>query len=172
MVAPLFRNDMIKCHCERRRGEAISDKIMKKKLKIITRDFRYSIDYHYSYGEFSPFFEGLKKNKLMGSFCRKCKRTYATPRMRCMICDHKTWWAELPLEGKVHTWTTCYYGSEEFIKQTPFHLALIQFDGVDTLFLTQLKQVKEGKINIGMNVKAKFKNKLNMKASDIYFVPA
>ena len=72
----------------------------------------------------SPFFEGLSKGKLMGSHCPKCDYTYATPRGHCMECGGRTEWVELPLEGKIHTWTTCYYGGEVFLKETPFNLVL------------------------------------------------
>lgn len=142
------------------------------KNKIITRDFRYTIDYHYSYGELSPFFEGLTKKKLMGTRCKACRKIYATPRMHCMECGKECRWVELPSEGTVHTWTTCYYGSEEFLKEAPYHLILVQFPGVDTLFLSQLKKAKEGTIKIGMAVKAQYKPKPKLKASDIYFIPA
>ncbi len=140
--------------------------------KILTREFNYSIDYQVSYGELSPFFEGLTKKKLMGTRCAACKKSYATPRLNCMECGKPCKWIELPQEGKVHTWTTCHYGSEEFLKQTPYHLVLVEFPGVSTLFQSQLKKVKEGTITIGMNIKAEFKKRPLLKASDVYFVPA
>ncbi len=140
------------------------------KNKIITRDFRYTIDYHYSYGELSPFFEGLTKKKLMGTRCKPCRKTYATPRTHCIDCGKECQWVELPREGEVHTWTTCYYGSEEFLKEAPYHLILVQFPQVDTLFLSQLKKSKE--VKIGMAVKAQYQQKPKLKASDVYFIPA
>ena len=140
--------------------------------KIITRDFRYTIDYHYSYGELSPFFEGLSKKKLLGTRCGTCQKTYATPRLHCLECGKECRWLELPQKATVHSWTTCYYGSEEFLKQTPYHLILVQFPQVETLFLSQLKKVKEGTIKIGMSVKVQFKQKLKLKASDVYFIPS
>lgn len=142
------------------------------KNKIITRDFRYIIDYHHSYGELSPFFEGLTKKKLMGTRCKPCRKTYATPRTHCMECGKVCRWVQLPSEGVIHTWTTCYYGSEEFLKETPYHLILVQFPGVDTLFLSQLKKAKEGAIEIGMAVKAQYKSKPKLTASDVYFIPS
>jgi uncharacterized OB-fold protein len=32
---------------------------------------------------------------------------YATPRARCITCGGRTDWFELPLKGRVHSWTLC-----------------------------------------------------------------
>ncbi|MGB3400895.1 MAG: Zn-ribbon domain-containing OB-fold protein [Candidatus Deferrimicrobiaceae bacterium] len=133
----------------------------------------YSIEYLHSYGQDSPFFAGIANGKLLGTRCGPCRYTYATPRLHCANCGGETDWTELPLEGRVHTFTTCYYGSEEFLKETPFHLILVEFDGVDTLLLTRLVGV-EGpeEIRIGMKVKAKFRRNSQLKPTDVYFVPS
>ena len=133
----------------------------------------YQIDYIHSYGQDSPFFAGLTNGKLLGTKCRKCDYTYANPRLACTQCGRETDWVELPLSGRVHTFTTCYFGGEEFLKETPFHLVLVEFDGVDTLFLSRLLG-PEGpeEIRIGMKVTAKFRRNSQLKTSDVYFVPA
>jgi hypothetical protein len=80
---------------------------------------------------------------------------------------------ELPQEGRVHTFTTCYFGSEEFLKETPFHLVLVEFDGVDTLLLARLIGVGGPEdIRIGMKIRAKFRRNSQLKPTDVYFVPA
>ena len=101
----------------------------------------YEIDYRHSYAEDSPFFVGLGKEKLLGSRCTACGYTFATPRAYCMQCGAATQWHELPLTGRVHTFTTCHYGGEAFLKETPFTLILVEFDGADTLFLSRLKNL-------------------------------
>jgi uncharacterized OB-fold protein len=131
----------------------------------------YSIKYILSYAEDSPFFLGLAEGKLMGSVCSHCNYRYATPRSHCMNCGHETQWFELPLEGHVHSWTTCYFGSEEFLKETPFNLALVEFDGVDTLLLSRLTGIKEPDIFIGMKVRAQFRKTPRYLISDVHFVP-
>lgn len=131
----------------------------------------YSIRYIHSYAEDSPFFLGLAKGKLLGSECTHCHYKYATPRSHCMNCGHETRWFELPLKGRVHSWTTCYFGSEEFLKETPFNLALVEFDGVDTLLLSRLTGASEKDIFIGMNVKAEFRRSPRYLISDVHFVP-
>jgi len=132
----------------------------------------YHIKYIHSYAEDSPFFLGLAEGKLLGSECSNCHYRYATPRSHCMNCGHETRWFELPLEGKVHSWTTCYFGSEEFLNETPFNLAMVEFKGVDTLLLTRLTGAKESDIYIGMKVKAEFRKKPRYLISDVHFVPA
>jgi hypothetical protein len=133
--------------------------------------YHYEIDYIHSYAQDSPFFVGLMQGKLLGSRC-ECGYTYATPRAHCMQCGAKTEWVELPKEGRVHTWTTCYFGSEEFLKDTPYHLILVEFDGVDTLFLARLVGAPVGGVSIGMKVKAQFRRLSKISPNDVYFVPA
>jgi hypothetical protein len=131
----------------------------------------YSINYIHSYAQDSKFFLGLAKGKLLGSECKSCHYKYATPRSHCMECGDETKWFELPLRGRVHSWTTCYFGSEEFLKETPFNLALVEFDGVDTLLLSRLDGIKQKDIYIGMKVKAEFRKKPRYLISDVHFVP-
>lgn len=138
---------------------------------IILED-HYEIDYEHSYAQDSPWFVGLTKGKLLGSRCAPCNYTYATPRGHCMRCGARTDWVELPLQGKVHTWTTCYYGGEAFLGETPFNLALVEFDGVDTLLLARLVGCERDEIEIGMPIRAKFRRKPQLKPTDVYFVPA
>ena len=132
----------------------------------------YSINYIHSYAEDSEFFLRLAEGKLFGSECKNCHYKYATPRSHCMNCGHETKWMELPMEGRVHSWTTCYFGSEEFLKETPFNLVLVEFDGVDTVFLSRLFGVEEKDIFIGMRVKAEFRKRPRYLISDVHFVPS
>lgn len=144
-----------------------------KKMSPIIVKYPYQIDYIHSYGQDSPFFAGLTNKKLLGTRCVDCNYTYATPKYHCMHCGRECDWVELPQEGSVHTFTTCYFGSEEFLKETPFHLILVEFDGVDTLFMARLIGVDEPEdIKIGMRVRAKFRRLSTLKPTDVYFVPA
>lgn len=135
---------------------------------LIIRD-HYEIDYRHSYAEDSPFFAGLTKGKLLGSRCTTCRTTYATPRSHCMGCGSPTAWQELPLHGRVHTYTTCYYGGEAFLKETPFTLILVEFDGVDTLFLSRLKGAPPDQVRIGLPVVARFAKTPSFKVTDVWF---
>ncbi len=146
--------------------------VLKTMSPIIVK-YPYFIEYIHSYGQDSPFFAGLANRRLLGTRCASCRYTYATPRLHCTHCGKETDWVELPQEGRVHTFTTCYFGSEEFLKETPFHLVLVEFDGVDTLLLARLIGVEGPEdIRIGMKIRAKFRRNSQFKPTDVYFVPA
>src|SRR5512138_1989234 len=131
----------------------------------------YEIDYLHSYAQDSPFFAGLARKKLLGSRCPVCGYTYATPRGHCMECGEPTAWVELPQEGRVHTFTTCYYGGEAFLKEAPFTLILVEFDGVETLFLSRLVGAEPDEVFIGLAVRARFLRNAKFRPTDVYFVP-
>ena len=134
----------------------------------------YHIDYIHSYGQDSPWFAGLANGHLLGNRDPDTGYTYAQPRAHDMHTGKETGWVELPAEGKIHAFTVCYYGSEEFLPETPFILILVEFENVDTLLLTRLFGVDPGEVSldwIGMPVKAKFRRLSQFKPTDIYFVP-
>lgn len=136
--------------------------------------FPYHIDYIHSYGQDSPFFAGLTAKKLLGTQCRDCKKKFATPRKSCLDCGSECDWIELPQTGRIHSFTVCHFGSEAFLKETPFILGLIEFDGVDSLFLTRLMGLDPTQPTlqwVGMPVKAKFKRLADLKPTDVYFQP-
>lgn len=134
----------------------------------------YQIDYIHSYGQDSPFFAGLSNRVLLGRRDSESGYTYATPRGHDMASGQETDWVRLPEVGKVHAFTVCYFGSEEFLPQTPFVLALIEFEGANTLFLTRLVGVDPAEPSldwIGMPVRARFLRNSKLKPTDVYFVP-
>lgn len=132
----------------------------------------YGIDYIHSYAEDSPFFIGLSQGKLLGSECTGCHYRYATPRAYCMQCGKKTKWVDLPLEGRIHAWTTCHFGSEVFLKETPFNLVLVEFAGFDTLFLSRIIGATQEELRVGMKIRAQFRRNSKFDPTDVYFVPA
>jgi len=138
----------------------------------------YRVDYIHSYGQDSPFFLGIKNQKLLSTKCPNCGYIYGTPRTHCMYCGLECVWFELPKQGKIHTFTVCHMGSEAFLKETPFILILVEFDGVDSLFLSRLKGVnpEEPRLDwIGKKVEVRFKKRSptsrKVSAADVYFVP-
>ena len=59
-----------------------------------------------------------------------------------MYSGAETKWIDITdVPAKVHAFTVCYFGSEEFLPECPFVLALIEFEGVNTLLLTRLMGV-------------------------------
>ncbi|HXY46823.1 MAG TPA: Zn-ribbon domain-containing OB-fold protein [Thermoplasmata archaeon] len=136
--------------------------------------FPYAINYIHSYAEDSPFFLGLAEGRLRGSKCRKpkCGFVFATPRSHCMVCGAPTEWIDLPPNGRVHSWTTCHFGSEAFLKETPYNLAMIEFDGVGSLLLARLKDASESELYVGMPVEARFDPNPKYSITDVWFVPS
>lgn len=134
----------------------------------------YSIRYIHSYAEDSAFFLGLAEGKLLGSKCtrKSCGFVFATPRSHCMVCGSVTDWFELPRTGRVHSWTTCHFGSEAFLKETPYNLALIEFEGAGSLLLSRLKDCTESDAYVGMPVVARFDPNPKYSITDVWFVPA
>jgi uncharacterized OB-fold protein len=133
------------------------------------------VEYVHSYGQDSPFFAGLSNKVLLGSRDPETGYTYATPRGADMYGGSETDWVRLPEEGTVHAFTVCHFGSEAFLKETPFVLALVEFEGVDTLFLTRLVGLDPSEASldwIGMRVKARYLRNSKLLPTDVYFVPA
>jgi uncharacterized OB-fold protein len=135
----------------------------------------YQLTYLHSYAQDSPWFAGLTNKKILANQDEKTGYTYATPRGHDMYTGDETSWIDIT-ENKatVHAFTVCHFGSEEFLPETPFILALIEFEGVDTLMLTRLLDLdpEEASLDwIGMQVKAKFLRNAKLKPTDVYFTP-
>ena len=136
--------------------------------------FPYAISYIHSYAEDSPFFLGLAAGRLKGSRCtaKQCAFVFGTPRSHCMVCGAPTEWIDLPTKGRVHSWTTCHFGSEAFLKETPYNLGLVEFDGVGSLLLVRLKDCTEKDLYVGMPVEARFDPNPKYSITDVWFVPS
>ena len=89
-----------------------------------------------------------------------------------MYCGAETEDIELPLKGKIHSFTTCYYSGESFRNDVPFTLVLVEFPGIDSLFMSRLYADNTGEIKIGMDIIAKFKKFQDFTVNDVYFVLA
>lgn len=134
----------------------------------------YAIDYLHSYAQDSPWFAGLANGVLLGCQDPETGYTYATPRGHDMYSGDETRWIVLPTTGTVHAFTVCYFGSEEFLPQTPFVLGLIEFEAADTLLLARMLGFDPASPTldwIGMAVKAQFRRNSQFKPTDVYFVP-
>lgn len=146
-----------------------------KQMGHILIEQPYEITYLHSYGQDSPFFAGLANKRFLATRDPETGYTYGTPRGHDMYTGEETEWTELTAEGRVHAFTVCHFGSEEFLPETPFVLALIEFPGVDTLFLARLIGVDPDEASIdwiGMKVNGRFRRLSKFKPTDVYFYPA
>lgn len=146
-----------------------------KKMAPIVIEQDYQITYLHSYGQDSPWFAGLANKRLLANKDEKTGYTYATPRGHDMFTGEETNWIDITdRKAEVHAFTVCHFGSEEFLPETPFVLALIKFEGVNSLLLTRLLGVDpmEATLDwIGMEVQPKFLRNSKLKPTDVYFVP-
>jgi hypothetical protein len=146
-----------------------------KKMGPILIEQPYNITYLHSFGQDSPFFAGLANGRFLVNRDPDTGYTYGTPRGHDMGSGAETEWVEIPAEGTVHAFTVCHFGSEEFLSECPYVLALIEFPGVDTLFLARLTGIapEEASLDwIGMKVKGRFRRLSKFKPTDVYFYPA
>jgi hypothetical protein len=146
-----------------------------KQMAPLQVEQRYGITYLHSYGQDSPWFAALTNRVLLGSRDPASGYIYANPRGHDMASGQPTDWVVLPDQGTVHAFTVCHFGSEEFLPECPYVLVLIEFEGVDTLFLARLVGVDPAAASldwIGMKVQARYLRNAKLRPTDVYFVPA
>jgi uncharacterized OB-fold protein len=147
-----------------------------KRMAPLQIEQRYEITYLHSYGQDSPWFAAATNRRLLGTRAPDTGYTYATPRGHDLYSGAETEWIDLTdRPARIHAFTVCHFGSEEFLPETPFVLALVEFDGADTLFLTRLMGLDPDAASldwIGMEVEPRFLRNSKLKPTDVYFVPA
>ena len=147
-----------------------------KKMQPIQIEQEYKINYLHSYGQDSPWFAGLTNKRLMANREPDTGYTYATPRGHDMYTGKDTEWIDITdREAKIHAFTVCHFGSEEFLPETPYAPVLVEIEGVNSLLLSRLLGVDLDEVSldwIGKKVTPKFKRNSKLKPTDVYFVPA
>ncbi len=146
-----------------------------KRMAPIQIEQEYKITYLHSYGQDSPWFAAASNKKVLASQDPESGYTYATPRGHDMYSGQETNWIDITdRKAIIHAFTVCHFGSEEFLPETPFVLILVDYEGVDTLFLARLVGVDpmEASLDwIGMEVEPRFLRNSKLKPTDVYFVP-
>jgi len=134
----------------------------------------YLIEYAQSHGEYTPFFAALTNGIQLGTRCPGCSYACAVPRPVCNRCGTTMEWLPLPGEGRIHTFTVVSVASRDFFAETPYILALIEYEGVDTLFMTRLQGFDPGAPSldwIGKKVAPRFARRPEISPRDVYYVP-
>ena len=92
-----------------------------------------------------------------------------------MYSGEETEWIDISTrKASVHAFTVCHFGSEEFLPETPFVLILVEYEGVDTLFMARLVGVDPLAASldwIGMEIEPRFLRNSKLKPTDVYFIP-
>jgi len=129
---------------------------------------------------FNRFFEGLKKEKILGNVCPKCGKTLVPARSFCPECSVDMGeWKEVSQEGEIFTWMTATEPFAGMPAQPPFIGALIRLDGTDCDFLHLVggidlsgPEAVKSKIKRGTRVKAVWREDKEGHILDIrYFEP-
>jgi len=113
--------------------------------------------HHHTYGNLTPFFQGLAEGKLLGTRNPRADapetRVWLPPR----VYDPDTWekmeWAEVEAVGRIFTHTTVIYPGALFRASVPCPLISVEIEGVCTKLMSYLA---EGEPEIGMPIKARF----------------
>ena len=146
-----------------------------KKMAPLQIEQEYKITYLHSYAQDSPWFAALTNRRLLATQELNSGYTYATPRGHDIYSGNETQWIDITNKpASIHAFTVCHFGSEEFLPETPFVLALVEFEGVNTLLLTRLMGVDPNQASldwIGMRVRPRFLRNSKLKPTDVYFVP-
>ena len=152
-------------------GPGLPEECTEEDFMVVYRP--HGVLYHHSYGLVSKFFKGLIDKQLFGTKCPKCKTVYCPPRVHCWNPDCRvadTEWIELPLRGKVHTFSVMLFSAEAFLEMLPFVLAYVQIDGADTAMPIQVVTAPTD-VFVGQKVRIKFREKRTGDLMDIYAVP-
>jgi uncharacterized OB-fold protein len=130
-------------------------------------------------GEQSPYFLGLKENKIiLGAKCPKCKLVRVPPFLLfCPECDFEPLeHVEMPDKGVMNTTPPItYFGHSLFQHQVPFGRGRVMLDGADTalpIHVYTTKGVLTPRVfKKGTPVKVIFRDNRIGKPTDIFAVP-
>jgi hypothetical protein len=118
----------------------------------------------HTYGELTPYFQGLKKGHLMATRCvnRKCPvakghgELWLPPRADCPDCHQPMQWERIPKpSGYIYTFTKVERGGTGLEIRTPYYQVDVKIPGVATIVKSWL--LDREPIKIGDPVRAVFR---------------
>ena len=102
----------------------------------------------------ADFVTFLEQGKVMATRCKKCGASYFPPKMDCPRClSSDVEWFEIKGNGKLLTYTVVNYGPTGFENDAPYILALAQFGDGLQIFGRLSRDIDEGNIKLGMDLK-------------------
>ena len=120
----------------------------------------------HTYGQLTPYFQGLALGRLMATRCvnRKCPISkgdgpmWLPPRADCPDCHQPMVWAEVEKpRGYVYTYTYVERGGTGLEIPCPYYQIDVKIEGVCTIVKSYL--VGKGPVRIGDRVRARFRTK-------------
>jgi len=102
----------------------------------LIQDINWTLDYKVRLGRaWSRFMRGLAEQKVLGTHCAQCDRTYVPPQSYCESCYLAIEeWREIEPVGTLKTATIVYQGFEGG-PAAPYAVGAIHLDGTDSLFM-------------------------------------
>lgn len=109
------------------------------------------------YDDSKPFWEGLKKKKLLLQHCNDCQKYIFYPRQLCPHCfSENIEWVESSGEGVIHSYTVVHRPLPQFKDEAPYVVGLIELkEGVR--MISRIIGSRE-EISIGESVTVVYKN--------------
>ena len=99
------------------------------------------------------FVDILATGKIDGTVCKKCGAKYFPPRADCSVCFSKEMdWFEMPVKGKLETFTTATYAPAGFEGDPPYTMGVVNFGNGLKLFARLTKALKTEDVKVGMDV--------------------
>ena len=101
-----------------------------------------------------------QRYNLMGNKCGSCGRVFFPPRESCPYCRRKSIGnmkdTQLAGKGKIVTYTITHVGSEDFAKQVPYPIAIVQLDEGPRI-TCQIVDCEPKDVKIGAKVESTFR---------------
>jgi len=97
------------------------------------------------------FMEELKKDKLMGTRCKKCAARYLPPRAHCKCGSHEMEFYEAPTKGKLLTYTLVTFPPESMSRYAPYIVAVAELEDGSRL-LAQITGVTPKSLQVDMPI--------------------
>ena len=101
----------------------------------------------------AKFVDFLTEGKVKGTVCKQCGAKYFPPRADCAACLSKDMdWFDMPLKGKLETFTTAMYAPFGFEGDPPYTMGVVDFGDGLKLFARLAKDIKIDDVKIDMDV--------------------
>jgi uncharacterized OB-fold protein len=141
-------------------GKEIRSKSIEKG-DVLSSSYEADLKYSWASGvAMSRFLIELKKGKIIGRKCNKCKRILVPPRMFCEDCFRETdEWVYVKDTGTVNTYSISHVAADASRIKEPLLVAVINIDGATEGmgFLHLLGETSEKDLKVGMKVAAVWK---------------
>ncbi len=96
----------------------------------------------------------LEQGKVMATRCKRCSTRYFPPKMDCPSClGSDIEWFQIEGSGKLATYTEVNYGPTGFEDDTPYTLAIVDFEEGLRVFGRLSRSIRQTDIRIGMALK-------------------